>query len=179
METWEKSEVIYDGKVVRLRTGEVRLKNGRTAFREVIEHSGGVCVVPFNGKEVILVKQYRIALEQYLLEAPAGKLEAGDASPEYRGACEVEEETGHRPERMVSAGYAYSTVGYSSEVIHYYLAFDLAGTSQRLDDEEDIEVVKMPLDEVRRQLAAHEFEDGKTVIALHALLQHLDAQEKG
>ena len=173
MEVWAESEIIHHGPVVRLRVGEVTLDNGRRAYREVVEHDGGVCVVPFTGQSVLLVRQFRIALNQYILEAPAGKLE-DDEDPEYRGRCEVEEEVGYRVGRMVHACSYFPTVGFCSEKIHLYLAFDLEKTAQRLEEEERIEVVELPMEEVRRLLKANEFLDGKTYIGLQALVNHLD-----
>jgi len=174
MEVWAESEIIHDGPVVQLRVGEVVLDNGQRAYREVVEHNGGVCVVPFTGHSVLLVRQFRIALNQYILEAPAGKIE-GDEDPEYRGRCEVEEEVGHRPGRMVHVCSYFPTVGFCSERIHLYLAFDLEKTAQRLDEEERIEVVEVGMDEVRRKLRAYDFADGKTFIGLQALVNHLDS----
>ncbi len=173
MEVWAASKIIHSGPVVRLRVGEVTLDNGNRAYREVVEHKGGVCVVPYTGHSVLLVRQFRIALDRYILEAPAGKIE-GDENPEYRGRCEVEEEVGYRPGRLVHACSYYPTVGFCSEKIHLYLAFDLVKTRQKLDEEERIEVVEMPMEEVRRRLKANDFLDGKTFIGLHALINHLD-----
>jgi ADP-ribose pyrophosphatase len=175
MEIWAENKIIYDGRVVRLRVGEVTLDNGNRAVREVIEHPGGVCILPYTGHSVILVRQFRIALGKYLLEAPAGKIESREEDPLFRAASELEEETGHRAGRILPVGAVYSSVGFCSEKIHLYLALDLIKTQQRLDEEERIELVEMPLEEVRRGLAEDAFEDGKTVIVMHALLRHLDA----
>jgi len=175
MEIWKDNEVLYDGKVVRLRVGDVVLDHGGLARREVVEHPGGVCVVPFTGHSVILVRQFRIALEKDVIEAPAGKLE-GDEDPAYRGACELEEETGYRAGRLVPVGSVYSSVGFCNEEIHVFLGLDLEKTAQRLDEDERIELVEVPLDDVRRGLREHRFDDGKTVVGLYALLDHLAGQ---
>lgn len=173
MEVWAENEILYDGKVVRLRVGEVILDDGRRALREVVEHPGGVCVIPFTGDSVIFVKQFRIALGKELLEAPAGKIEVGEA-PAYRAACELEEETGYRAGALLPVGFVYASVGFCSEKIHLFLGLELVKTQQRLDDDERIELVTMPLDDVRRMLRENDFEDAKTVVGLHALLAHLD-----
>jgi len=172
METWVKSEIMYEGRIVRLRVGEVSLDNGARAYREVVEHPGGVCVVPFTGHSVILVRQFRIALGKYILEAPAGKIEPGDIAVE-RAERELEEETGYRAGRMLPIGEVYSTVGFCSEKIHLFLAIDLEKTEQRLEEEERIELVEVPMAEVRKRLREHRFEDGKTVIGLYALLDYV------
>ena len=172
MEKWKNSDTVYDGTVFRVKTGTVTLDDGTIAQREVVEHPGGVGVVPFDGTHVILVRQYRIAIGQEILEIPAGKKE-GEEDPAACGMRELIEETGYRAETMVSAGSVFATVGYCSEKIHLYLAFDLTHVGQNLDEEERIELVKMTLDDVRAGLKEHRFEDAKTVVALHALLQHL------
>ncbi len=172
METWRHNEVVFEGRIIRVRAGEVSLDNGEPAYREVIEHPGGVCVIPCTGESVLLVRQFRIALGRYLLEAPAGKLEGAEETL-YRGECELEEETGYRAGRMVPAGSVYSTVGYCSEKVHLYLAFDLIKTAPRPDSEERIEVVELGLAEARQMLRDHAFEDGKTVVGLHALFDYL------
>lgn len=174
MEIWADNRILYDGKVVRLRVGEVTLDNGARAYREVIEHPGGVCIAPFTGEAVVLVRQFRIALGHYILEAPAGKIENGGETPEMRAMYELEEETGYRAAKLLPVGAVYSSVGYCSEKIHLYLGFDLQKTEQRLDEDERIELVELSLNEVRRGLRDHTFEDGKTAIVLQALLYHLD-----
>lgn len=173
MEIWKENRIVYDGKIVRLRTGEAELDDGRRAFREVVEHPGGVCVVPFTGHSVILIRQFRIALGQYIIEAPAGKLEEGD-SPLFRGESELEEEVGYRAGTMLPAGRIYSSVGFCSEIIHLYLGLDLVKTRQRLEEDERIELVELSLAEVRDGLHTHRFEDGKTVAGLYALLDYLN-----
>ncbi len=172
MEIWKHSRVLYEGTIIKLRVGEVELDNGALAHREVVEHPGGVCVVPYTGKGVVLVRQYRIALKQYLLEAPAGKLE-GEEAPEHRAACELEEETGYRAGRIVPVGTYFSTVGFCTERMHLFLALDLEAGEQRLEEEERIELVEMSMDEVRSGLKAHVFEDAKTVVVLQALVDYL------
>ena len=176
MEKWKDSSILYNGTVLKLRVGKVMLDDGSPAHREVVEHPGGVCILPFTGHSVILVRQFRIALDQYVLEAPAGKLE-GDEEPLARGIAELEEETGHIAGKVVSAGSIFASVGFCSEVIHLYLAFDLTKTSQRLDLEERIELVEMPLEEVRAALRDHTIRDGKTVVLMHRLLAYLEEEK--
>ncbi len=175
MEVWHNSELLYEGKIVRLRAGEVTLDNGKRAFREVVEHPGGVCVVPFTGHSVIFVRQFRIALNDYILEAPAGKLEPGD-SPEHRGACELEEETGYVAGDLRYVGKIFASVGFCTEAIHICLALNLRKTKARPEEDERIELVELSIEDVRQGLREHRFEDGKTVVGLHALLNHLREQ---
>lgn len=173
MEKWTQEKLIYDGDVFRVRAGEVVLEDGTIARREIIEHPGGVGIIPFTGHSVLFVRQFRIAIGKTILEMPAGKREHGEA-PEVCGRRELIEETGFRAGQFIPAGAVYATVGYCSELIHIFLALDLEHVGQDLDHEERIELVEMPLDEVRANLRRHAFDDGKTVVGLHALLQHLE-----
>jgi ADP-ribose pyrophosphatase len=173
METWIKRETIYQGRIFRVDSGRVRLDDGTETGRDVIVHPGAVGIVPVIDDRVILVRQYRVAIEREMLEIPAGKLEPGD-TPERRAQIELAEETGFAAGRMEPAGRLYPSVGILTERIDVFLAFDLRPESREADDDERIEVVPMPLSEVRRRLRSHEFEDAKTVVGLHALFARLD-----
>lgn len=173
METWIDSAKKYEGKIVDVRFGTIRLDDGREATREVVEHNGGVGVVPYTGDGVILVRQYRIAVEKHILEIPAGKLE-GVEDPEARGRAELEEEAGYIAGKMISAGFIYPSVGFLTEKIYLYLALDLTETQRNPEWDENIEVVTLSMNEIRTRLRANEFQDAKTIAGLYALLNHLE-----
>ncbi len=172
MEQWIRREPIYSGRVISLEAGEVALDNGETAPREIVLHCGGVGVAPLVDGQVILVKQYRIAVERDVIELPAGKLEPGD-TPETRAAQELEEETGYRPGRLVQVASCYCSPGFTNELDHIYLAFDCVKTKQNLEYDERIELVHIPLDEIESRLQRREFIDAKTIIGLRELLAYL------
>ena len=179
METWIDSERLYEGKVVCLRVGHVSMDDGTIAMREVVEHPGGVAVVPLLDDSVVLIRQYRVAIGQDILEIPAGKIE-GPEDPEHRGRCELEEETGYRAGRMVSLGSIYASVGYTTEEIHLFAALDLEKVGQSLETDECIEVVPIPIAELERMMAANELKDAKTLVGLDALFRYLkSAPEPG
>jgi len=175
METWIRRETKFTGKIIRIDAGTVRLDDGREAQREVMVHPGGVGVLPVLGDAVVLVRQFRIAIGRDMLEIPAGKFEPGD-TPERRALVELEEETGYAAGRLEPIGRMYPSVGIMSEALHLFLAFDLRPVPARPEWDEQIEVVTMPLAEVRAGLRAHSFEDAKTRIALHALVDRLDGR---
>ena len=175
MEHWIRRETIYKGRIVTLSTGTVRLENGNEAQREVLDHPGAVGIVPCLGDSVVLVRQYRIAVEKYILEIPAGKLE-GNESAKDRARAELEEETGYRAAKLEYVGNFYPSAGILNEKVHLYLAFDLTKTVQRLEEDEDIEIIEMSLEEVRERLAKNAFEDAKTIIGLSALLARQTAR---
>jgi len=172
MEKWTNKKQIYNGKVVSLTVGEASLGDGSTAHREVINHSGGVGVVPVIGDNVIMVKQYRLAVEKIVLEIPAGKIDPGER-PEECARRELEEETGYVAGRLVPVGAFYPSVGYTDEIIYLYLGFDLKETNQKLDSDERIETVRMSMDELRGKLAARELVDSKTIIGLRELFAYM------
>ncbi len=173
MEKWLESERLYEGRIVSLRVGDVRMDDGSVAYREVVEHPGGVGIVPFYDNRIILIRQFRIAINEYVLEIPAGKLE-GDEEPSERARRELEEETGYRARTMVSGGDYYASVGYTSEHYHVFLAFDLEHVGQALEEDERIEVVEIPIAEAREALQHNRYKDAKTVVGLLALFSHLD-----
>lgn len=174
MEIWQESECVFSGKVVSLRRGTVRLDDGMEAYREVVEHPGGVCILPFTGKEFVFVKQFRIALGKDLVEAPAGKLEP-DETPLQCAVKELHEETGYEAGRWIDLGIIHPSVGFCSEAIHLYLALDLIEIGQQLEAEERIELLRYSLDESKMLLEGTELQDAKTIVILQRALHWLAA----
>lgn len=174
MEKWVRKNILHQGRVLTMITGDAALGDGSTWPREIVEHPGGVAIVPVLGDAVVLVRQYRIALGMFMDEIPSGKLEGGE-SPEQRAHEELEEETGYRAVRLVPAGAIFPSIGYTSERINMFLAFDLEETEQRLDADERIEVVTLPIADIRAGLRSHTFEDAKTALGFHRLLAYLDS----
>ena len=173
MEKWRDSSIVFSGKIVRLRKGTVVLDDGTLGYREVVEHSGGACILPFTGTDFVFVRQYRIALEKFVLEAPAGKLEVGEM-PTQCAIKELREETGFEAKQVVSLGGIYASVGYCNELIHLYLALDLTQLGTRLEPEERIEPVHRSIELVRKQVADFSFEDSKTAVVAQRALAWLD-----
>lgn len=172
MERWVRSELLYEGRIVSLRVGDAELEDGTVAPREVVEHSGGVGVVPLVDGSVVLVKQYRIALGQAILEIPAGRLEPGE-DPEYRARCELEEEAGYRAGRLELVSECYPSPGYTNQLDYIFLAYDLEACAQRLEYDERIELVRVPVADLELLLAERAFRDAKTIIGLRELLLRL------
>lgn len=172
MEIWDNSDILYDGKIVRLRVGEARLNDDSLAVREVVEHSGGVAMAPFTGSEVVLVRQWRIAVQQHVLELPAGRLEPNE-TPEERAVAEMIEEIGYIAGHLEKVAACYCSPGFTDELDHIFLAFDLEKTEAQPEPDERIEIVHMSIDEVRAGLRAQTFNDAKTIIGLRALLDRI------
>lgn len=167
MELKEKTlshEVIYDGKIIRVERDGVLLPNGGEAVREVVRHPGGVCVCAVDGDlNLFFVRQYRYPFAAELLELPAGKLDVAGEDP-YDGALrELREETGIVAADMMPLGEIYSSVGFCDEAIHMYLAVNIKQEEQCLDEDEFINVEKIPLGKAVEMCLKGELRDAKTV----------------
>ena len=172
-----KSEYVYDGRVVKRYKDTVLLENGKEASREVIKHPGGVCVVPLTeNDEVIFVTQHRYPYHKVLMEIPAGKLEWGEDHFEC-GKRELKEETGCVAGKYDYLGCLYPTPAYCTEIIHMYLARELSQHEQDLDEDEFLELKRIPLDEAVRMVMNNEIPDAKTQLALLKAKLLLDSEK--
>ncbi|HCT0369027.1 TPA: NUDIX hydrolase [Staphylococcus pseudintermedius] len=163
---------IYKGKIIEVEKHKVSLPNNETAYREVVKHNGAVAICALTpDQQVILVKQYRKALEQELLEIPAGKLEPGE-DRESAAMRELEEETGYKAKKLTLIGEVYGTPGFSNEKISVYFADNLVEGKVNLDEDEFVEKVLYSLDDVKKAVEARTIEDAKTFIAFQHLLLH-------
>lgn len=162
METTLKSTPRFHGVIVDVRTDTVRLPDGREAGREVVDHPGGVAVLPLDADgQAILVRQYRYPMGQVLLEVPAGKLEYGE-EPRPAALRELEEEVGVIPDRLDYLGSLYVSPGISTEVIHLYLATGLRQGRRHPDEDEFLDVERLPFDRLLDMALGDELKDAKT-----------------
>ncbi len=158
---------VFSGRIINVRQDQVLLENGKQALRDVVEHPGGVCVLPLTAEgEVILVKQFRYPYQEVLLEIPAGKLDKGGEDPLACGKRELEEEAGMIADTYISLGKMYPSPGYCAEIIHMYLAKDLRPSRQNLDEDEFLEVYRYPFEEVYQMVVEGKITDAKTQIAV-------------
>lgn len=165
-ETRLSSECIYDGKIVRLERDTVRLEDGTEALREVVRHPGGVCVLALTDKdEVLIVRQFRYPYQEITIEVPAGKIEYGE-DPAECGRRELLEECGCTPDSFTYLGLLYPTTAYNTEIIRIYLAQGLHFGSQQLDEEEFLDVERIPFDKLLEMVLNDEVHDSKTQIAV-------------
>ena len=157
---------VYAGRVLEVGIDRLRLPEGGTTELEIIRHSGASVVAPITDEgEVVLVRQYRYATGQWLLEAPAGKLAPGEA-PESCARRELEEETGWRAAELVPLGAIWSSPGFTDELLHLFLARDLEPGTQALEEAELLTVEKAPLDEAVAMAHDGRISDAKTVCAV-------------
>lgn len=174
MEFEEKTirrETIYEGKIFTVAVDDVELPNDLgQAKRELIFHRGAVCVLAVTPEyKIILVKQYRKAIERLSLEIPAGKLEMGEAGSEKAAALrELEEETGYTAENLDLLYDFYSAIGFCDERLRLYVAKGLTKVEhpREKDADETIEILYLTLEEAKQAIAAGEIVDAKTIIAI-------------
>ena len=165
---------IYRGRIITVHCDEVELSDGSVSRREIVEHHGGVAVLPVDADgRVYCVRQYRYAYGKSLLEAPAGKLEAGE-DPLECAVRELSEETGFTAERYIPLGSLYPSPGYCSEVLYLYLALGLRPGEAHLDKGEFLDVETHSLDELLDMAMRDELHDAKTVAAVLKAKRYLD-----
>jgi len=160
------SEYHFKGRIMNIRVDEISLPDGKRALREVCEHCDGVGVLPIteDGK-VILVSQFRYPFGKVIIEAPAGKVEAGEAHLDC-GARELSEETGYTAGEMKYLGFAYPSPGCFTEKLHLYIARDLKKGATHPDDGELVEVSEYALADAVRMVEDGTISDAKTVILI-------------
>ncbi len=156
------SEEIFHGVAVHLVKDEILLPNGNKGIREVVRHPGAVCVIPVTDEgEVIFVNQFRYAIGRVTIEVPAGKLEKGE-DPTEAALRELSEETGITAGKIESLGAIYTSPAIIDEIIYMYIATDLKQGEQHLDEDEFVNVVKMPLAEAVDMVMHGKIMDAKT-----------------
>ena len=161
-----ESQRIYEGAILNLRRDKVTAASG-TAYREIVEHNGAVAMVALTeDNHIVMVRQYRYACGRDVLEIPAGKIDKGETDPVAAAVRELKEETGYTASEIIHLGDCNPSCAYSEEVIHIYLMRGLTKGERALDDDEDIELIEMPFDEVYEMGVRGEIVDSKTLAAL-------------
>ena len=166
-------ETVYEGRIVNVRRDVAELANGRQAGREVVEHPGGVCIVPVDHENnCYLVRQFRYPFMESLLEFPAGKLERGE-DPLACAIRELSEETGLRAGRVISLGRMYPSPGFLDEVLHLYLALDLTQGESHPDENELLSVEKHSMEGLCTMVTENQLPDAKTTVGLFKAMRYL------
>ena len=164
-----KVNYVYEGKIVNLRCDEAALPDGRPCKREIVEHPGGASVLCVYEGKIALVRQFRYAYQEELLEIPAGKLEKGE-DPVLAAKRELEEETGLVAGELKPLFTLYPTPGYTNEKIYIYEASGVTAGRQHLDEGEFLNVVFLPVEEVARMIEKGEIRDAKTIVVVQSFL---------
>jgi len=164
-----ESRTLHRGRNFSFKTDRVRLSNGRETVRDVVDHPGAVAIVPVDGNELVLVRQYRYAAGRELLEIPAGTLELGE-DPYGCAVRELQEETGYAASAWSRLLSCYMAPGYSSEVIHFYVAEGLSQVGMQQEEDESITVERHGFDDVVKMIENNIIQDSKTITGVLSYL---------
>lgn len=159
---------MYEGKVITLRVEKVELPDGNSAMRELIKHPGAVAILAITEEEkIVLVEQYRKALDRILIEIPAGKIDPGE-KPEITAVRELEEETGYGAKDFTYIQSFATSPGFANEIIHIYLARNLYKIDNPASGDEDefIGLLEVTLKEAEEMVTAGDIFDAKTAFAI-------------
>ena len=167
------SEQVYEGKIVNIRLDSVELVNGKTSFREVVEHAGGVVILAVDdNNRAYMVRQFRYPIGRAMLEVPAGKLEKGE-DPLEGAIRELREETGLTAEKLVYFGGTYPSPGFCDEQLHIYLALGLTHGEACPDEDEFLNLEVVDLDELVQMVMSGKLLDGKSINAIFMAREYL------
>ncbi|NLI96772.1 MAG: NUDIX hydrolase [Synergistaceae bacterium] len=162
----QDSRTVYEGRILNLRLDEVRLPSGRIALREIVEHRPAVAMLPVTGEgTILLVRQYRDAVRQQILEIPAGILNP-DESPLEAARRELQEEIGFDAEQLEEWGKFYTSPGFSDEEVTLFFASGLVESRLDPDEDEFIRIVPVRKEEIPTLLDSGRVRDAKTIAAL-------------
>ena len=168
-------EYIFKGKIINVRRDTALIPDGSTAIREVVEDNGGVCVIALtDNNEILFVKQFRYPYMEEVLEIPAGKRDSLNEGPLECGKRELKEETGATAKRFIDLGKLYPTPAYCGEIIWMFAALELDFGDCDPDDDEFLEISKIPLDKAVEMVMKGELKDAKTQTAILKLKYMLD-----
>ncbi len=169
-------KILYEGFVVTVANGRFEAPDGSIIHRDVIHHPGAVSVVPLDGDDhIIMVRQYRAAIEGYLLEIPAGKRDVADEPPIETARRELIEEIGKIPGNLHQLAEFYNTAGFCDEYSYVYLGTDLTDTDLQAQgvEEEHMTIERIALDDIDSMIASGELCDAKSLIGISLALRHL------
>ena len=159
------SDKIFEGKVFDVKLDEIEYEStGNKGRREVAVHPGGAVVVAVtNENKIIFVRQFRYPFQEWVTELPAGKLDDNE-DPKICATRELTEETGYTAEKIIKLGHIYTTPGFCNEILHIYLAENLAlGNHNREEGEEGMEVFEYTIDEIKEKISTGEIVDAKSI----------------
>ena len=162
-------ELIYEGFILKVMNGRFEAPDGSTFQRDVLRHPGAVAVVPLIDDDIILVKQYRSALNDFLLEIPAGLRDVEGEAPIDTAQRELIEETGMEAGHLAPLTATHNSVGYSDEQIHIFIGTQLTEVERAMTDspeEKEMLIIRIPLTEAKAMITSGELTDAKTIIGV-------------
>lgn len=165
-----EENLLYRGKILDLKKDKVLLPDGKESFREIVKHSGGSAIVCEKDGKILMVRQFRYAYKETVLEIPAGKVNAGE-DPMDTAFRELEEEGGIKADKMELLFSVYPSPGYTSEIIRIYRATGLNKSDMHLDEDEFLSATWVEKTRLKEMIESGEIKDAKTLIALLYVLR--------
>ncbi|MEM3285618.1 MAG: NUDIX hydrolase [Fervidicoccaceae archaeon] len=165
-------ELKFSGRRIKVLAGDAESPDGSTSYREIVIHPGAVVLLPISGEKILLIKQYRHAVKEWIIELPAGTLEEGE-TPEEAAERELLEETGYRAKKLRRLISFYSSPGISNEILHVFLAEDLDEDSPRREKGEIIENFWATMNEALSLIEKNKIKDAKTIASILYYYQFL------
>ena len=167
--------LVHEGHAISVVVGEFETPEGEIVTRDIVRHPGAVSVVPVDGDEVVLVRQYRAAVEFDVLEIPAGKRDVPGEEPAVTAVRELEEEVGLTTDNVVPLATFHNSIGFSDELSYVFLATNLSPVpfDRQGPEEHHMTIERMTLDEVPNAISDGRITDAKTIIGLLSALRHL------
>ncbi|SDH10592.1 ADP-ribose pyrophosphatase [Alteribacillus persepolensis] len=166
---------LYQGKIIDVNLHDVTLPNGKTSKREIVNHPGAVALICVTEeKKLVMVRQYRKALEKEIVEIPAGKLEKGE-DPEDTAKRELEEETGYQTDYLKKVASFYTSPGFADELVHLFETGTLTEGKAATDEDEFVEVIEATIEEAEKMIETEEIHDAKTMFAVQYIKQKLSS----
>lgn len=162
------TKTIFSGKIIDVNLTEVKLPNGKKAEREIVKHPGAVGILAITEEnKIVLIKQFRKAIDKTIIEIPAGKLEKNE-DPKDCAFRELKEETGYKATEMIPLTKIYTSPGFANEVIHLYKAEGIKAGESKPDEDEFVELLELSFVEIEELITSGELIDAKTLIAINS-----------
>jgi ADP-ribose pyrophosphatase len=166
LESTLESQIVFDGQLLKVYLDSARLPSGQVSGREWIKHPGACAIIPlFENGDVMLIKQFRYAAKQIFYEIPAGKIDPGEPE-EITAQRELREEAGLHSVDLHYIGHQYPCIGYSDEIIHFYLAENMSQVSSQTDEDEFVELCRIPFTQALEWVQKGIICEAKTIIGL-------------
>ena len=157
--------IVFKGTLLEVHKDEVLLPNGAKSHREYIKHNGAVAILVFDKDDIYMERQFRYPINEVIYEIPAGKIDLGEEEL-VAAHRELKEETGLTTDKLIKIGSMYNSVGYSNEVINFYYTNTFKEGETHLDENEFIDVIKMPFSKVLDMVLSGEIKDSKTAYGI-------------